>query len=389
MDKSMSTQQRNSGFGSLLKVLLLALLVLSVSWQPQALQAEEPTLTEEPTTTEESTTTEQDGTLQAIDTPRKTLVLLVNFKAGDTPIGKKTVQERVFGTANAYLREVSFGKTSLVGIKQKTGDIGGWFTVDAPDCYGYKWISAAYAAAYDAGYDVRSYDHIMYVFASDNGCGDITGAYLTSSTSFYTAKTIRNEGTVERALGNNFGFENTEAARCTNAAGQPVPISDTCTFLEMTDPFDVMGTNQAYHYNNFYKAKLGWIPAARVKTVTSNGEYTLTIQEKATNATQLIRIPAASRSSQYYKSYYALELRTRFGFDDFAADAAVVKGVTVRLAGGASVKSSLLLDAHPETRTFNDAPISVGQTITLAPDGVQIKLVSLKNGVARVKVSFK
>ena len=124
--------------------------------------------------------------------------------------------------------------------------------------------------------------------------------------------------------------------------------------------------------------------------MTEAGQYTLAAQETATSQPQAIQIAAPSQTTNFGTHSYWLELRKPYGFDSFKSDAAVVNGISVRLIRDYSslAEQAYLIDAHPETTTFHDAPVRVGETLKLDADQLQIKVLSITNGVAQVQISF-
>src|SRR5262249_1455244 len=83
--------------------------------------------------------------------------------------------------------------------------------------------------------------------------------------------------------------------------------------------------------------------------------------------------------------------RQPFGsyFDNFAPSDVAVTGVTIRMGPDYGTKTqSLLLDATPETFTWNDAPLPVGRTMTDPLSRVSFTTVSVSPTGAVVNVAF-
>ena len=75
-------------------------------------------------------------------------------------------------------------------------------------------------------------------------------------------------------------------------------------------------------------------------------------------------------------------------FENVAATDPTATGVSVRLAGDYRLATrTRLIDAAPETPTFADAPLQVGQVFTDPTSGVAIAVASVTPGAAMVNVT--
>ena len=318
--------------------------------------------------------------------PKRVAVVLFNFSNDTTqPIDAAKAKELVFSGAassNAYYKEVSFGARSLVGTRDATGDVFGWYTLAQTNagCAYQDWGTAARAKAQAAGVDLTGYDHVVHYFPRTSSCqfsgvGQLPGKYNWINAS--GSQTIAHE------LGHNFGVHHASSYRCVND-NVPVPIGGTCTANEYGDPFDVMGSSYR-HLNGYHKEKLGFLEAANILTVTAAGSFDLAPLEQKAAGAQLLRFPIPGTSDVYYVEY-----RQPFGFDSFRVTDPVANGVLIHriTVPTRSVLQTKLIDNVPATTSFTDAALAVGKTFTDSAASVSFTLAARSATSATVQVSF-
>jgi gametolysin peptidase M11/hemolysin type calcium-binding protein len=321
-------------------------------------------------------------TLASANAPARTAaVILFNFvNDSRRPYTLEQARQVVFTgehSANAYLRESSFGRAGL------SGDVYGWYTIAEPTdgCPFAQWGRAAQTAATAAGVDLGAYQHYVLVFPRVPACEWSGMAEMPGSLSWINGElTVR---VVGHELGHNLGAHHAAGLRCVEG-GVPVAVGGTCSADEYGDPFDIMGAGER-HTSNWNKARLGWLGGSNLATASGTGTFVLAAQESLTSDVQLLRIPRGDGL------FYYLELRQPFGsfFDNFAAADPVVRGVTVRLAPDySSSVPSHLIDTTPATATFEDAPLGAGRTFSDPQHGVWIVNRGILGGKATVEVSL-
>ena len=219
---------------------------------------------------------------------------------------------------------------------------------------------------------------------------------------------------VGHEIGHTLGLDRPGSYSCTNASGQRVAISTTCTANEYGDVFSIMGNSSTNHINIYQKGWAGWLEPNRdinpihTLDVTSDGTYSLEPMEWATDGIQALRIPWSYDTDGSVLRYYYLEFRQPYGvFDNLSATAPVVNGVSLRIATPynsaqfyftADKKpltpspASLLIDATPSTSVFSDAALGVGKTFEDAARGITITTLSINKSVfppvATIQVRF-
>ena len=301
-------------------------------------------------------------------------VLLFNFSNNASqPWTPATVRGVVFDNANSvdeYYRDASYGQLEL------TGDVFGWYTIDATNagCAYTTWASQARAKAAAAGVQLSDYQYTVYAFPQATSCGWSGLAYLPGTGSWINgAMTLR---VVGHELGHNFGVHHASTLACTTGT-----FTGSCTASEYGDPFSIMGGAQTRHHVNWHRAQLGWF--ADTQTVTTTGSYLL-------KAAELTGTPRMLRVGRGDGTYLNLELRQPWGiFDNFAVGDPAVNGVSIRIAPAlTSLVQSKLVDANPGTSTFADAALAFGQSVTDPLSGVTITTTGVGPAGATVAIVF-
>jgi hypothetical protein len=336
-------------------------------------------------------------------TVKRVAVILFNLQTNPvqpyTAAFAKGVTFTNAGGVNAYFQEASFGAVGLTGKINADGDVFGWYTIacdsdpatSTPSCTScdyWNWAAFARSAAAVDGFAAANYNYVIYAFPQHGACpwwglaGG--GAWINGS---YQLRVVGHE------LGHLFGLSHAASYSCTDANGQAVAISQTCTINEYGDPFDIMGS-AAYHVNGFHKGLLGWLAPSNTQDVTTDGVYTLAPLEYASSGVQVLRLPRDLDASGNATKYYYIEFRQPFGFDNFGASAPVVNGVSIRLAPPYVVPAytslrPLLIDTTPASGGgFADAPLLAGRTFEDAITGIAVTTASVSASGAAVEVKF-
>jgi hypothetical protein len=310
----------------------------------------------------------------AAATTKKLAVLLVNFTSNTAqPWSIPTAAATMFTNSNSvanYFAEESDGQLLV------TGDVYGYLTIDfdTTGCNYTDLAAKARAAAAAANINLSSYTNIQYAFPNLSSCGWAGLAYLPGTESWVNnALTLR---VSSHELSHNFGVHHASTLACT-VNGTRVSLSANlanCSASEYGDPFSVMGSASTRHTHNQQLASLGWLPTGQRLTVTTTGTYVLGAAEDVSAAVRAIQIARGDGT------YLYLEIRRPTGtsFDNFSTSDPAVKGVSIRLSNGwTSIIQSKLLDATPQTTSFNDAPLPVGSTFTDPKALVEITTVSV------------
>ena len=179
-----------------------------------------------------------DAAAVAITGTKSVAVLLFNF-SNDTaqPWTPASVRGVVFDNANsvdAYLQDASYGQLAL------TGDVHGWYTIDASNagCAYTTWASQARSKATAAGVNLSAYQYVVYAFPQATSCGWAGLAYLPGTSSWINgAMTLR---VVSHEVSHNLGVHHASTLACTTS-GARTTFGDSCTQSEYGDPFTVMG----------------------------------------------------------------------------------------------------------------------------------------------------
>ncbi len=329
-------------------------------------------------------TAEESATVAAPIT-KNVAVILLNFSNDRSePYTTATAAGIVFTNANSvanYFAEESRGAVSL------TGDVYGWLPIAASNasCLWDTWRTQAAAAAGAAGINLSSYSNVIYAWPRTTSCGWAGLAYMPGRDTFnngsFGLRVIAHE------LSHNFGVHHASSLSCTSG-GVAVAVSSSCTYSEYGDPFTVMGSGSTFHNSGEQVGELGWLQGGEVRTVAPGASYSIQpLLGTAVGTVKVLRVARADGTS------FFIDVRTPFGpyFDRWGVTDNAVTGVMIRVSPDAAAptyapKVTKLVDTHPETATFSDAPLSVGRTLVDPVSNLRITTESLSSTGAMVRI---
>ena len=321
------------------------------------------------------------------------LVILANFNNTPLPSLTSAQAQQVMATnadsVSNYFSEVSFGQQTF------NVTVTNWVTINMSrpaTCNGADWqaigsAATAAATAANGAWNSASYGFVVYLFPDVPACGWNGLAYIGSprksyinGTSSFVTKVIAHE------MGHNFGLLHAGTLDCGAAT-----IGGSCTVSEYGDPWNTMGNQRAMHFTAQQKRKLNWISAATVPVhAAGSASYSLTPIESPGGSNYAIRIPTVSS----YRTYW-VEFRQPIGFDSALA-AYPNNGAQIRVSSPFETlcpgcdsfsNDSELLDMTPETTTFTDSALVVGQSFVDATYGITISVISAAADRLSVQVS--
>ncbi len=319
---------------------------------------------------------------------QKTLVILVNFTDNATQPYSVATAHNVFNTTSNFKLENSYNQTWMTGIANSTAaaDIVGWFTIgqSSTACNYSTTASLADQAATAAGVNLSQYTRKVYAFPKNActwwGLGTVGGnpsrSWINGSLQLRV---------VAHELGHNLGLYHSHSLDCGAAV-----LGGNCTSSDYGDNFDTMGSS-AYHFNAYQKERLGWLDynvSPPITAVTSDGVYWIAPYETDTDEPKALKV-LQSIDSSGRKTHYYLEFRRPIGFDaGMSSNTNVMNGVLVHLGTESSGNSSYLLDMTPQTNSWNDPALIVGQSYSDSSAGVTFTVLSADATGASVSVTF-
>jgi hypothetical protein len=314
---------------------------------------------------------------------KRVLVILLNF-TDDASLNATTVtnaQSLFFGAGSSvarYYNEASYGLVSMTGdVALVTATVAKPATCTSIDTGTIASQANTQAAA--AGYNLGSYNFVLWVFPGIGACGWNGLGYVGGSGAWINGTGSMGLLVAAHELGHNFGVLHAHSYACTGASIAP----SGCTRSEYGDRFDVMGNSRAGHFNAQFKDTFGWLPAGSV-LVHGGGSATYTIGalETAGQAAYAVRIPTTMSARTYW-----IEWRSRAGFDA-GEPAGVANGGLIRFAPSA-VGGADLLDMNFATAgNFDDAELDVGKAFTDPELSLTITALSKTATSLTVQVSY-
>lgn len=400
-------------------------IVVDQAPSPQSTTVDQSQLSQEKPIVDSS----EQGVAPAVTPTRvyRRAIVLVNVRhAGSSgvdfrsPVRTET-QQRMYMSeptaADKYWAETSYGNVGVTSTLLGTVNIDVTGPTDCSLTQVSSWADKADAALLAAGKSLNGYTHTSYILPFDNtapgdtrfasnctwgGLALVNGkrswfpyGYLGFETGFNPVEIKRYiNGTDAHEFGHNLGLLHASSYQCTSA-GRIVTISATCSMADTYgDLYDVMGDQVGEHLlSNNHKIQLGFIPAAKVQTVTASANYTLASSDLNPTATpypQSLRIAVPNSNPSHF---YELEFRSPSGttFDNFPGTSDVVNGITIRMnpvaiTSGAAV--TRLLDANPSTTTFGDSAF-IRQTFYDSLNQIRVIPVSRSATTAVVNISLR
>jgi M6 family metalloprotease-like protein len=324
------------------------------------------------------------------------LVILVNFQDSPTqPFTTGDAYNAVFGTANNFIIENSYGQTSL------TGSVVGWYTVpeSITTCNMSQIAADAQTAASAAGTNLALYTRYLYVFPSNSACGWAGSSYVGGNPSQSWINGSLDSHTVDHELGHAFGLWHSHSLDC----GMGATICSSGTVVEYGDVLDAMGQPQkpSPHYNTFQKERLGWLnyAAPTIQTVTAIGTYTINTYELGGAGPNALKILKSTDPTTGAKTWYYLEQRQSVGFDSFFTDGTCftcgtqneTNGVLFHIGTDGNGNSDEMLDMTPATPTssgYYDQSLVVGQSFQDAAANLTITPTAVNSASAALQITF-
>jgi Gametolysin peptidase M11 len=300
---------------------------------------------------------------------QRTIVILVNFSdAPEQPYTPAYAQNLVFNTASNFLLENSYQQTFL------SGEVRGWFTINmnrpVSSCDYNQIASKADAAALSAGVLLANYSRKIYAFPQAGGCGwwglgtvggNPSRAWINGD---FELRVIGHE------LGHNLGLYHSHSLDCGS-----VVMGGVCSVGEYGDSMDTMGA-ASFHFNAFQKERLGWLDynvSPPISLAQSAGSYAVAPFETVGNQPKALKIFRSTNPANGRRSYFYAECRRPLGFDaGIASYPSVLGGFLLHIAEEESGNSSYLLDMTPQTSSWSDPALPLGESFTDPVAGLTI-----------------
>ncbi|GAA0691539.1 NEW3 domain-containing protein [Marinobacterium maritimum] len=338
----------------------------------------------------------------------KTLVMLVNFQdRKEEPYTRAFAQDLVFNQVSDYYKENSYGQSWLAG------DVTSWMTMpisstDSSVCYGtYLW-DAADAVAQKAGYDISTYDRLVYVFPAVN-CG-FSGAAQVGGTRTSINGSLKLKTTAHE-LGHNFGLTHAHSLYCSDGSsiGSGSPSTawgnekwTNCNQAEYGNTVDVMGDSPSAHFNAGKKEVLGWLEygsSPDITEITSSGRYEIDVMSSQSSSSRpkALKVLKSTNPDTGISTWYYIEFRQPIGYDSILGKSYtsslvypenVTNGVVIHAVYGSG--TDWLLDMTPDTTMLypRDPALVVGETFNGPDGGFSITTVSTDSTKAVVDISL-
>ncbi len=320
------------------------------------------------------------ATVSAV-TPQPVSVLVLKATWGPTPFTDSDVQSAVDGAAQ-FLDTASFGQVQITGAQTP------WLhayqaEIPCPTAPSSQLYTGANAAAAAAGYDVASYDRVVYLLPADSAClisGAGFGDPITRTVTLFGSLWA---GIVAHELGHTFAMGHAGAVIC----GDP---KKPCARDPYGSPWDLMGHGGATQMpigdpGALQKASAGWLTSYRQVSVP--GTYTLDALELPSTLPQALIVRVAGRELW-------IDHREAIGNDAYLKTSIwhkLTQGIAVHEAAIDAVQTHLShLNLSPEYLLANDGHGSwiAGSKPFRIPNVLEIDIVRHVGTTLRVRLRW-
>lgn len=286
-------------------------------------------------------------------------------------------------SARDILTDISGGHQTIPAQDlQGVGVVG---SLPSPNCLDdwLGWASSAEQNLVASGRSIGDATNVMTFVPNDANCTFAGIAFVRGTRSLATTPTWGH--VIAHEIIHNLGVEHAGALRC-RAGGTTVMLGNDaeCELSEYGDPFSIMGPATSQMPPNVaHKVQLGWLPADALPLVTADATLTIRAQNVAGPGPYGLRLLLPGGRVGFIDTW-----RPR-GSGTFGSGSAVSTGVSVRVMsnpkyyGGAT----RLLDAHPATTAFEDAPIQPGEQREVGAGGPRIEVLSSAEETSTVRIT--
>lgn len=303
---------------------------------------------------------------------QRVLVVRVDFSdfPGE-PVSLAAAQDMMDSNVRPFLENSSYGATTVATTVSSSvyrmPQTGRAYALAGADSQLH--TDARNAASVDN--PLSNFDRIIVVFPNI-GSTKVTGSLITfGGEGSVGGSSVWINGTfsfriLSHELGHTYGLKHANLWQVNDGN----PVSAVGGSSEYKDPFDAMGDSSTadsrFHYNQWSKNRLGWLPDSAVTTVTTSGTYRVyRFDDRNVSTSRTL----ALRVFRDGVRWYWIGLR-----QNFSSNASLTGGAYV-VWGTNNLQQTQLLDMTTPGSSSTDAALAVGATFTDSVYGVTIKPV--------------
>lgn len=305
--------------------------------------------------------------------PKQALVIRVDFPDVPANLTQDYVQTIMDGQVNPYFQRSSYSATSLITTVTRV-----YRMPHASNYYagntGFSRIISDSDAAASADYNFDSFDRLLIQsphFINASGGVASTGISFVHGKSSWIGSDKFGASVIAHELGHTYGLWHASGWKVTDGN----PISPAGKNAEYGDPSDIMGSENnilQQDYNPYDKHGLGWIPDAKITTVTAPGTYRVWAfdNSSALSSNRLaLKIPRPSSASPNPSWDYWISIRRALKNMVHFYNGAYIQWGNFNTN---FISKTYLIDLNTPGASFGDAPLSIGQTLHDPASGVSI-----------------
>ncbi|MEK0447159.1 MAG: hypothetical protein RLZZ399_2480, partial [Verrucomicrobiota bacterium] len=275
------------------------------------------------------------------------LVIRAAFPDSPKAIESEATSYSVMQDCNNFFVENSYGKFSLVPT------VTPLVMLSKPILAGDGGANVeAERLAREMGYDVDSYDLVVYRYPGAGGFG------------FYAMKGAWNDrpgwGSIAHELGHNLGLHHNGLWRTSGLS-----VIGNGSFQPLSNPFDRIGqgpgsASMDQHFGVYSKWKLGWLPESAVGRITRSGVYRLTAFDQPRLESGKTYALVINKDGD--REYWAEFRQKSFKGNLWIRDGIVLNFAPWNMSLGGDGGTSLLDTTPGSPAGADDAPLVIGRT---------------------------
>lgn len=362
----------------------------------------------------------QDSPPKVTPSSKRVAVFLVNFKDyNQTPFTKESIDDSIFKSdlsLNNFLQTNSYGKFSI------SGDVSGWFTIDAnaplgegskcsPPFGAYshlfgnnlaRWGQLADGEAEKQGIRLDNYNYVIYIFpyglncemggVGTQGSGNVYFSLFGRQPRAYILSRPLDLNVYTHEFGHNLGLDHANSLTC---GSRPIDRYQNCKEHEYGDFYSSMGVTpgevekNVYHYSGPEKSTLSWITHPEALTIRDSGTYHIKKIESAAD-NHLLAIKKKDTNDFYFIEYRQADKFAPKHPEWITGVRILVGNDSLNLSGLPWVNvSKKLLDPYARgVQFFAPASLKDGDSFVDDINGIEIKQISHDESNATVEIKF-
>lgn len=291
-----------------------------------------------------------------------------------TPFSADELKSTLFTDNQSVSKHLQESSYNLMSIKGEVFPSSGAFSLPTDSCNITEILDSTWDAI-QGSVPITSFTDLMIVLPKQRTCYFIglatVGKHGDMGVSFING--LNEPKVLAHEFGHNLGLEHADTLYCPNKSVDnynDCGINDSGDFYDPMSYYRTSKPNLLVGYNAPHRANLGWIPNNRIKEISTKGQFSekiYTLEDSSAPGNQIVKIKKTDTTSNY-NDYYYLSYRQPKGFDTNLPQN-MQYGLSIHISDGTS---SWLVDANPQTSTYEDSALMEMRTFNDATNNIKV-----------------